>query len=90
MSAVVLESKEVRDEFLGEDVFGNPDPDASPKAVEGRKSAPSTPDRKLRPKLTTEFKELELAGSLKPEMLLTENPRRFVLFPIQHKDVRAP
>ena len=37
----------------------------------------------------SEFRKRELAGELKPEMLLTENPKRFVIFPIQHNDVRA-
>jgi len=79
------------DDFLGDDVFGNPDPDASPPSPAGRKtptsSAPSTPDRKLRRSGKSEFKLLEEEGSLAPEFLLTPNPHRFVLFPIQHKDV---
>ena len=37
----------------------------------------------------SEFRKRELAGELKPEMLLTENPKRFVIFPIQHNDVRS-
>jgi hypothetical protein len=46
MSAVV----ELKiDEFLGDDVYGNLDPDASPKASESRKSAPSSPDRVSNP-----------------------------------------
>jgi len=74
-------------EFLGEDVFGNVDPDSSPKAVEGRKSVPSSPDRKLKAPTVSEFRAKELRGEMQPEMLLTPNPHRFVLFPIQHKDV---
>jgi len=35
----------------------------------------------------SEYKRRELAGELKPEMLLQENPHRYVIFPIQHADV---
>ena len=35
----------------------------------------------------SEFKRKEQAGELKAEPLLTENPGRFVLFPIQHNDI---
>jgi hypothetical protein len=76
-------------EFLGEDVFGNANPDGSPKAVDGRKSVPSSPDRVLRAPTKSVFKLRELNGELAPEPLLLANPHRFVLFPIQHKDVRA-
>lgn len=89
--AEILESKEVFEEVLGEDVFGNADPDLSPKATaeSGRKSTPGTPERKLRAEpQVTEFKRKELEGDMKPEFLLTPNPHRFVLFPIQNKDVR--
>jgi ribonucleoside-diphosphate reductase subunit M2 len=75
------------DEFLGDDVFGNTNPDSSPKPIEGRKSAPSSPDRKLRAPTVSQYKLKELRGELEPEILLTPNPHRFVLFPIQHKDV---
>jgi len=75
--------------MLGDDVFGNVDPDLSPKAsTSGRQSTPGTPERKLRAEpLTTEFKRKELEGNMKPEFLLTANPHRFVLFPIQNKDI---
>lgn len=32
---------------------------------------------------------MEMSGELKPEPILTENPGRFVLFPIQHSEVSA-
>ncbi|OQR90167.1 ribonucleoside-diphosphate reductase small chain [Thraustotheca clavata] len=35
----------------------------------------------------TEYKRRELNGELAPEPFLSENPNRFVLFPIQHTDV---
>mgnify|MGYP006097302085 CR=1 FL=1 len=35
----------------------------------------------------SEFKKKEMAGELKPEPILIENPQRFVLFPIQHNDI---
>ncbi len=35
----------------------------------------------------SEFKKKEMAGELKPEPILIENPGRFVLFPIQHNDI---
>lgn len=35
----------------------------------------------------TEFRQLEKAGKLEVEPLLKEDKSRFVLFPIQHKDV---
>lgn len=85
MSSVVEILK--NEDFLGDDVFGNPDPDMSPKASEGRKSAPSSPDRKLKRSAVSEFKVKEMNGELAAEPLLTPNPHRFVLFPIQHKDV---
>jgi len=34
------------------------------------------------------YKRRELAGELLPEPLLVENPKRFVIFPIEHNDVR--
>jgi hypothetical protein len=37
----------------------------------------------------TDHKLAEESGSLAPEPLLTENPRRFVLFPIQDSEVRS-
>jgi hypothetical protein len=37
--------------------------------------------------IMSDHKKLELAGKHKPEPLLTENPNRFVLFPIQDDDV---
>ena len=39
-----------------------------------------------KPKMT-EMRRKELAGELKPEPLLSEDPTRFVLFPIKHNDV---
>jgi hypothetical protein len=38
--------------------------------------------------IKTDHKLAEEAGTLAPEPLLTENPRRFVLFPIQDSEVR--
>ena len=35
----------------------------------------------------SEFKRKELAGELLDEPILMENPKRFVLFPIQHHDI---
>ena len=35
----------------------------------------------------SDFKRKEMSGELKPEPILTENPKRFVLFPIQHNDI---
>lgn len=35
----------------------------------------------------TEMRRKEMEGELKPEPLLTENPGRFVLFPIQDNEV---
>ena len=35
----------------------------------------------------TEFRQLEKTGQLEVEPLLKEDKSRFVLFPIQHKDV---
>lgn len=37
----------------------------------------------------SEHRTLEKNGKLKPEPMLIENPRRFVLFPIEHDDVWA-
>ena len=37
--------------------------------------------------VVSEFKRQEMSGELKPEPILTENPKRFVLFPIQHNDI---
>ena len=37
--------------------------------------------------MISEYKRRELAGELKPEMLLADNPHRYVIFPIQHADV---
>ena len=37
--------------------------------------------------MASEFKLLELNGLLKEEPLLTENPRRFVLFPVQYQGI---
>jgi len=73
-------------EFSSEDVFKS-EPDSSPKSTD-RKSSPGTPERRLTASLVSEFKMKELSGELQSEPLLTPNPHRFVLFPIQHKDVR--
>lgn len=35
----------------------------------------------------SDMRRKEMQGSLKPEPLLTENPGRFVLFPIQDNEV---
>jgi len=37
----------------------------------------------------SEHRILEKEGKLEPEPMLIENPRRFVLFPIEHDDVSA-
>ena len=81
----------IESEVLGEHLFASSDPDMSPKPVQGK--APGTPDRKLKPSaesLVSEFKRMEMNGELAPEPLLTPNPHRFVIFPIQHKDVSSP
>ncbi len=38
-------------------------------------------------RITTEHRRLEIEGKLTPEPLLTDNPARYVLFPIQNPDV---
>ena len=37
--------------------------------------------------VVSQFRQMELNGSLKPEPLLAEDKTRFVLFPIKHADV---
>jgi hypothetical protein len=37
--------------------------------------------------LVSEYKQKELNGELLPEPLLVENKKRFVMFPILHRDV---
>jgi len=47
----------------------------------------TSPDNKIDAELVSVYKQKELNGELIPEPFLTENPNRFVLFPIQHTDV---
>lgn len=37
----------------------------------------------------SQMRQQEIDGTLKPEPLLTENPGRFVLFPIQDNEVKV-
>ena len=55
-------------------------------------NTPSKVDEKTKDEMhmndvVSEFKKLEIAGELKPEPMLLENPGRFVLFPIKHSDI---
>eukprot|EP00505_MAST-04D_sp_SCG-Rhode-Island_P005995 Stramenopile-MAST_4_protein_5995 len=63
---------------------------ASPKNTKSKLSAdadtPSTTTAHMNDVLS-EFKRKELAGELLDEPILMENPKRFVLFPIQHHDI---
>ena len=63
-------------------------PDESPKGAEIEKARRAAAEFGVKPQ-PTEFKVKEANGELLPEPLLTENPNRFVVFPIQHHDVWA-
>jgi hypothetical protein len=63
-------------------------PDESPKGAEIEKARRAAAEFGVKPQ-PTEFKVKEANGELLPEPLLTENPNRFVVFPIQHHDVRS-
>ena len=48
----------------------------------------STTNKEIVEKIVmSEHKRAEVSGELLPEPLLIDNPRRFVLFPIEHDDV---
>ena len=64
-------------------------PSVEKPSAHGAPSSTSSADPAAEEPAVSEFRKRELAGELKPEMLLTENPKRFVIFPIQHNDVRA-
>jgi ribonucleoside-diphosphate reductase subunit M2 len=63
-------------------------PDESPKGAEIEKAKAAAAEFGVKPQ-PTEYKVKEANGELLPEPLLTENPNRFVVFPIQHHDIWA-
>ena len=56
-------------------------------ALEDTASASSNEDEEILGITKTAHKQAEESGVLAPEPLLTENPKRFVLFPIQDDEV---
>jgi len=56
-------------------------------SLASKSAAAALPDEELVLK-PSEMKLRELAGEMDNELLLKDNPGRYVIFPIQHQDVR--
>lgn len=56
------------------------------KALDLSTTVPATEGEEAEP-TPSDFKMKELRGELGEEMLLKDNPGRYVIFPIQHQDV---
>ncbi len=71
----------------------NPAPDAAElaaamdKALASLNTVPSTEAAEEEEPAPSDFKLKELRGELADEILLKDNPGRYVIFPIQHQDV---
>ena len=66
---------------ISDDEYSPMKPNQQPQS-----SSTPSPSRAKEP-MVSDYRRRELAGELKPEMLLKDNPHRYVIFPVQHCDV---